>query len=145
MSVRFDNLTQMPMSLQQKAVPVIDEIRRKQVAAVLREQATEADKRTVLGIRFATEQKAARCRQLLCAESNGVIFDLRINYRVSLQGEYITSKGEAMPERSLVADFTYKTEPADDAQVTMEIMASRRISRMDICHLRKMGYIVRRI
>lgn len=145
MSVRFDNLAQMPMSLQQKAMPVIDEIRRKQVAEVMREQERQASKLVVLGIPFATEQAAARCWDLLHAERNGVIFDLRIHYKVSLEGAYITPKGEKVPEKYLVADFTYKTEPANDAQVTMEIMASRRISQMDIQHLRKMGYIIRRI
>lgn len=145
MSVRFDNPAQMPMNLQQKVMPVIDDIRRRQVAAVMREQEKEASKLVVMGIPFATEQAAARCWDLLHAERNSVIFDLRIHYKVSLEGSYIKPNGDKVPEKYLVADFTYKTDPADDAQVTMEIMANRRIAPMDIHRLHQMGYIIRRI
>lgn len=145
MSVRYDNPAQMPMNLQQKVLPVIDEIRRKQVAAVMRQQETEADKRIVLGMEFETEAAAHRCRVLLDAESNGVICDLRIWHRVPLETAHFTSKGEKVTAEFFKADFTYRLKDRPEAPTELEIMADRKISLVDIRRLRKLGYTVREV
>ncbi len=143
--LRYEGIAQMPMNIQQRVVPVIDDIRRRQVAAVMRKKEAESEKRTVLGMQFKTEAAANRCRMLLDAENKGVICDLRIWHRIPMENAHFTSEGKKVPAEFFLADFTYRLKDHPDAPVELEIMAERMISLMDIQRLRKMGYTVREV
>lgn len=115
--LRYESMADMPPGLRARyaAQQVAGQVLAKPVQAVPvadpeKESKYHNVKIVINGIRFDSKKEGRRYLQLLDAQREGVISDLRLQQDFTLQEAYTTPEGERIRAIRYQADFTYKIQ-----------------------------------
>jgi len=87
---------------------------------------------TVAGIRFASKKEACRYLELMDAQREGLISNLRLQQDFTLQEAYTTDKGQRIRAIRYQADFVYRIEWAGEFMPTSGVFR-------DLTYWRRLG------
>lgn len=100
MGFRVDSIADLPAKIQQQAAGLI-------IAQKQKRSKYGNTKTTVNGITFDSQKEARRYAELLTAQRQGYIYDLKLQHDFTLQEAYTTCTGQRIRAVRYRADFTY--------------------------------------